>query len=254
MQTKICTKCGIEKKISEFYKDKRGRLGVVSICKECYKKYCKKWREENKEARKKWFKEHKEEIKEYKKKWFEENKEEQKEYKKKWHKKHKEEHNTRSKKYQQEHKEEIKEYRKNQYKTNKNFRFSCLLRNSIKRFFKGYKSDRTEKLLGCSYEFAVKWIETQFTPEMSWDNIHIDHIRPLASFNNIEQDKFKACNWRNLQPLLENDNLEKYDSWDGTNENLTYSRQAITPERKREMIKEFEIYLQKQIGGLNVDK
>lgn len=35
MQTKICTKCKIEKSLSEFYKHKIGKFGVDSVCKIC---------------------------------------------------------------------------------------------------------------------------------------------------------------------------------------------------------------------------
>ena len=35
MQTKTCTKCGEEKELTEFHKDKDGKYGVKSRCKEC---------------------------------------------------------------------------------------------------------------------------------------------------------------------------------------------------------------------------
>ena len=38
-QTKICTKCNIEKSITEFHKQKHGKYGVQSICKSCKTKY-----------------------------------------------------------------------------------------------------------------------------------------------------------------------------------------------------------------------
>lgn len=37
MQTKVCNKCKIEKEISEFYKFKHGKFGVLAKCKECFK-------------------------------------------------------------------------------------------------------------------------------------------------------------------------------------------------------------------------
>lgn len=44
MKTKICTKCGEEKKLSEFAKDKRATNGVLSACKECKNKEAKEHR------------------------------------------------------------------------------------------------------------------------------------------------------------------------------------------------------------------
>ena len=35
MLTKVCTKCGIEQEIVSFYKQKEGRYGVRSVCRDC---------------------------------------------------------------------------------------------------------------------------------------------------------------------------------------------------------------------------
>lgn len=214
METKICTKCNQEKKIFEFYKQKSGKFGVMAICILCDKKY------RQTDADKK-------SIKKY----------QQTEAFKKSQKKY------RMSKI-------FKESRKNKLNTDPIFRFINLTRSRLSNFFNGQKSASTEELVGCSYKFAVKWIEIQFTPEMNWNNIHIDHIRPLISFENIQNNKetqFNSCNWKNLQPLLVKDNLEKSDKWDGTDENLTFSRQALSPEVKRNLIKEFELKLSKEV-------
>ena len=39
---KTCSKCNIDKSISEFNKVKTGKYGVRGDCRECYKKYMKK--------------------------------------------------------------------------------------------------------------------------------------------------------------------------------------------------------------------
>ena len=54
MQTKICTKCRIEKTITEFYSEKSGKFGVKAICKECKSRWSKEYNQ-------------KQEIKEHKK-------------------------------------------------------------------------------------------------------------------------------------------------------------------------------------------
>ena len=46
---KKCTKCGKILHISRFYKDKRSKYGVRSICKECAYKQTKTYRENNRE-------------------------------------------------------------------------------------------------------------------------------------------------------------------------------------------------------------
>ena len=39
--TKICTKCNTEKLLDNFFKDKNGKYGVKSKCKECVNEYMK---------------------------------------------------------------------------------------------------------------------------------------------------------------------------------------------------------------------
>ena len=49
MKTKVCTKCGVEKPLSEFYKNKGGKYEVRGDCKECYGSYNSKYYGKNKE-------------------------------------------------------------------------------------------------------------------------------------------------------------------------------------------------------------
>ena len=76
-------------------------------------------------------------------------------------------------------------------------------------------------MLGYSPKELKEHLESQFTDGMSWDNMsewHIDHIRPVSSFNftTTECEDFKKC-WalENLQPLWAADNLAKNNKWDG---------------------------------------
>ena len=68
------------------------------------------------------------------------------------------------------------------------------------------KHKSTEDLTGCSFEALSKHLESQFKPEMSWDNYGsywvIDHIIPLISIdvtNPIELER--VCHFSNLRPL-----------------------------------------------------
>lgn len=78
---------------------------------------------------------------------------------------------------------------------------------------KGYKSDSTLSLLGCSYEDLLEHLSSQFADGMSWDNYgqwHIDHIRPCASFDLLDPEQQAQCfHYTNLQPLWAKDNLSK---------------------------------------------
>ncbi len=101
-----------------------------------------------------------------------------------------------------------------------NARMRALLRSVLVR--KGIKkTSKTYTLLGYTGEELIQHLESQFTNGMSWDNMnewHIDHIRPVASFNydSTDHPDFKKC-WalNNLQPLWATDNIRKGDKWDG---------------------------------------
>ena len=94
---------------------------------------------------------------------------------------------------------------------NEKTRIAGNLRNRIyKALHSNSKSAKTMELLGCEIEFFKKWIESQFTPEMNWKNIHIDHHVPCAAFDLSKEDEPKICfHWKNMQPLLAKDNLMK---------------------------------------------
>jgi hypothetical protein len=89
---KICTSCLEEKTISEFYKNKNSRDGLMHKCKECAKAATKTWginnpekkrqqnlmnKEQIREATKRWYKE---KGREYHFKWRNENREKAREY------------------------------------------------------------------------------------------------------------------------------------------------------------------------------
>lgn len=91
-----------------------------------------------------------------------------------------------------------------------------LLRSRIYRVVKragAIKSERTMELLGCSMEFFIDHLKSQFTEGMSLENHgewHIDHIRPCASFDLTDPEQQKQCfHYTNLQPLWAFENLSK---------------------------------------------
>jgi hypothetical protein len=63
---------------------------------------------------------------------------------------------------------------------------------------------------------------------MTFDNIHIDHIKPACKFKLENPDELlKCCHYTNLQPLLIVDNLAKGGKWSDDddlfwNENIIY--------------------------------
>tara|TARA_R110000782_G_scaffold255940_1_gene344833 strand:- start:322 stop:1041 length:720 start_codon:yes stop_codon:yes gene_type:complete len=225
---KTCSKCNVEKELTEFYKNKARINGCVR-CKACYKEYDKEYRknnieklaEKNKEYRETNKEKLKEKAKEYRKNNKKKIKEKAKKYNKKYYKKNKEKIKGRGKEYRENNIEHIKEYmkgyserNKERYKIDSLYRLKINLRcRTVAAFrLKGWKKNtKTQKTLGCSFKTAHKHIERQFTKGMTWDNKsewHIDHIIPLSSAK-TELELMKLCHYRNLQPLWAKDNLEK---------------------------------------------
>ncbi len=105
------------------------------------------------------------------------------------------------------------------YNTEPEFRIKCLARTSVARVIKygAKKKCRSLDYLGCTPEQARRHIESLWIPGMSWENHslygwHIDHIRPLASFDFTKTEQiFAALHYTNLQPLWAKDNLAKKD-------------------------------------------
>ena len=81
------------------------------------------------------------------------------------------------------------------------------------------KTTRTLELTGCTVAQLVAHLENQFTNGMTWDNYglkgwHIDHIKPVSSFNLMDANEQKLCfHFTNLQPLWWFDNLKKSSSY-----------------------------------------
>ena len=72
------------------------------------------------------------------------------------------------------------------------------------------KSSSTKDILGIDIETYKRWIEYQMSPEMNWDNIHIDHVRCISSFDISKDEQLKeAFSYVNTQPLLKENNLKK---------------------------------------------
>jgi hypothetical protein len=171
----------------------------------------KKYRDENKELVRKQAKisrkKNKHKIAEYKKKYYEKNKEIIDEYRKNYYENNK-----------QKILKNNRDYLNERYKTDKKFKLKTLLRNRIANAIMrsyGEKDAVTTQLLGCDWGVVKQHLEEQFKEGMCWENHgrrgwHIDHIRPCASFDLTDPEQQKECfNYKNLQPLWEEDNLKK---------------------------------------------
>ncbi len=207
MKTKICTKCGEEKLLKEFSKEKTGKFRVRSDCKDCVNIWSKEYTITHKEQRKK-----------YRKEFNKKNSEKNKKYCKQYYRLNKEKESLRAKEYR---KKNIKRqtklhtiYTRERRRNDPEFKLLCNLRNRMyDTISKGQKSLNTMFLIGCEIDYLMFHIQEQFTHDMSWDNYglwHIDHIKPCAKFDLSKfEEQLKCFNFKNLQPLWAIDNLSK---------------------------------------------
>lgn len=106
-------------------------------------------------------------------------------------------------------------YNKKRKKHDRLFYLIVTIRSLISSTFgkKGIvKSKKTEAILGCTIEFFLNHLESQFTKEMSWDNRgsywHIDHIHPVSRAKS-EEELMKLNHYTNLRPLEAKENIRK---------------------------------------------
>ena len=189
------------------------------------KAYRKAYHETNKEKRKVWRKVNRDKLKIQKKINYNLNKDKIKIQQKNSYQRNKE----KRKAYRDTNKEKLKSYRvannekRNVYvlkkkKTDIQYKLKSSLRTRLHQAINGnFKSGSAVKDLGCSIEELKLHLESKFQPGMSWDNWdrygwHIDHIKPLASFDLTDRNQLlEACHYTNLQPLWAKDNIIKSD-------------------------------------------
>jgi hypothetical protein len=231
---KKCSKCGEEKSLVEFPKNKHASDGCYSYCKVCVKKIdkirSKKYRIKNFEKNKlknkrfylnypnynkEYYIEHKEKIKQTVKSYVENNKEHVCHYQKEYRRTHPQIINLE----RNRHNDNIK------YSTSIQFKLTKISRNRVNAAIKNnQRGGHTLELLGCSIDFLKEHLELQFQPDMTWDNWgtgkngkgmqewHIDHFYPCSSFDlSKESEQYICFNWGNLRPLWAKENLEKSD-------------------------------------------
>lgn len=106
------------------------------------------------------------------------------------------------------------EWQKKRVKTDPLFKLIKTLRGRLLHYLRSKKLSKKHRFveyIECSPQELKQYLENQFIDSMSWDNHgkwHIDHITPLSSAK-TEEEIYKLCHYKNLQPLWAKDNLEK---------------------------------------------
>jgi len=220
---KICTKCGVEKLLSDFNKHKYSRDGFKTQCRECSRNYNKQYKitiresltevtcrncgitkpiseyynssftmcgECQKKVVKIYNLNNPDKVKNSKKKWKIDNKE--------------------------SHVRSSVRSTNSRRKKDPVFRLIGNFRRRTMIYLKqmNFKKDSSIfKMIGCTPDEFRKYLEGKFLDGMSWDNYgmygwHVDHIIPISSAKTLEEIK-KLSHYTNFQPLWAKDNREK---------------------------------------------
>lgn len=221
MDTKKCSKCGVEKALCGFYNSKSTKDGKTYECKECTKQQNKAYREANKSKvaeRKKAYREaNKEKCSKRENAWREANQNRVKQTRKSYYDKNKKQILEKNKKQDRSAywASYISERRRNDPARRIRDNASRAVNHALKKQG-STKGGSTFSALPYSPQDLVEHLEKQFDETMTWDNYgsywDVDHIYPqsLLPYDSLDHPNFQKC-WAlsNLQPLEKRTNQRK---------------------------------------------
>lgn len=135
---------------------------------------------------------------------------------KEYYKNNSEKEKKRKKEYEKNNKSIRNNRNKIKYKTNLKYMLIQKMRDLLRRCMKN-KIDKTQSILGYTYEQLKQRIESQFKTGMNWENYgkwHIDHKKPVSLFKVGTNPRIinALCN---LQPMWAIDNIKKSNKYIG---------------------------------------
>ena len=231
-KNKTCSKCSktLIANTNNFYKDSIKKDGLSSSCADCCRKQKSQTYKNITSIRLKNERDNKRQ--EYLESDLfiinkQKSKQKDKERKNRWRNKNREAINKKARESVKKEvpKEKRVQYKKTEYKKmmdcpyKKHIHYLRVRVNDILKQNKGNFS--LSKIITFNKEQLIEHLEKKFTNGMNWDNYgrggwHIDHIKPLASFDKNDSDwLLKAFSLDNLQPLSESKNCSKGSLYNG---------------------------------------
>ena len=176
-ENKICSKCKIEKPVSEFTENSNTKDKLCYRCRSCNNDLNSRWVQNNREQRKYYY----------------------------------------------------NKYQRERYTNDISFKLAKILRSRLRNaliYQVTNKNSKTEELLGISFNEFKNYIEFLMSPEMTWDIVELDHVRPLSSFDLTNPEQLReGAHFSNIQPILKSDNRKKGSKID--NHDLTIDREKV---------------------------
>lgn len=186
----------------------------------------KEWRAKNPEKRRAYAQQRKESGRaaEYERQWRKANPEKSREKVRRWCARNPEKVSAYGKAYRQANREKVNEWRRNAHHRGMKDPVFVIIKRMRGRLydelrFRGRKTTKlcsVVNLFGCTRHELAFWIQSQFKKGMNWGNRskwHVDHIRPIASFDMNDLEQQKLCfHYTNLRPLWKGENARKHDA------------------------------------------
>jgi len=209
MNTKKCSKCGEVKGLSKFHGNSQSKDGKRPECAMCRKDYVEASKDRIRSTRKRWYLKNRDIVL------------------------------AKAKEYRDANRDKINASTKKRRDSDPQFKLSLALRSRLNHAIKGVGAKGSGvRDLGCTVPELRKYLESKFAQGMSWDNWaidgwHIDHIRPLASFDLTDRGQLiEACHYTNLQPLWAKENFSKGGRYSAAPEDTKTNNQNEKPTDK----------------------
>lgn len=204
---KTCTKCGVDKELSEYYRFKYSKDGVASECKKCGNKRNLKWHKNNKER-----------SKEIKKKWADKNIEKVRQNARNYQERHKEELKIKTDKYYQENKKEIhlrsKIWKRNNREKNNQIKYKWVRKNPLKIKASNARTKAFRKKFRKDTDLTTNYLLKLYKQRdlcpycgLKAEEWHLEHILPLKRGGTHTKSNViyccATCNLRKQKRTLE---------------------------------------------------
>ena len=221
--TKECIQCHKTKPLSKFYfrKDNHSYRPSCKLCRiiQTQQQYWK-----NPEKKKQYVKQWRMHHPDYEKQRYQKNPIKKNSSSKRWRLNNPEKVKQSRRESWKKNKKRNNEHKKSRYHNDIDFYIYTICRTRLNKALTiNQKTGRTIEILGCSIFELRKYLESMFTNKITWknrgfgkDKWNIDHIIPLSFFNLQDPTEQKqACHYTNLQPMMQDDNLQKGDRING---------------------------------------
>jgi len=148
---------------------------------------------------------------------YHKNKEKRRQYQKQYfdlHPEKKERMYSQVKEWRNENPNYMNDWMKTKYQTDSNHKIKKVLQASLSTHL-NTKKENTIWYLGCTIPELKSHLEKQFQEGMNWENHgqfgwHIDHIKPLNTFDLTDEEQLIKCwHYTNLRPLWWGENLSR---------------------------------------------